>query len=154
MGKLSLNGKDLRKIGYPESKVIGIAIQVMHQYYKHSAEAEAIDILKDVLAAPDAYLEDAALGKIAAALLDEIRPKNDVIPLEQKRKEYAIYGFENIEMNVREINKNVGNDKVHYFFIETPQKKIVRVFHISPKDIALKYNNDLMKIIKNIKPKN
>ena len=98
MGKLSLNGKDLRKIGYPESKVIGIAIQVMHQYYKHSAEAEAIDILKDVLAAPDAYLEDAALGKIAAALLDEIRPKNDVIPLEQKRKEYAIYGFENIEM--------------------------------------------------------
>jgi len=57
-------------------------------------------------------------------------------------------------MNVREINKNVGNDKVHYFFIETPQKKIVRVFHISPKDIALKYNNDLMKIIKNIKPKN
>ena len=86
MGKLSLNGKDLRKIGYPESKVIGIAIQVMHQYYKHSAEAEAIDILKDVLAAPDAYLEDAALGKIAAALLDEIRPKNDVIPLEQKRK--------------------------------------------------------------------
>ncbi len=98
MGKLSLNGKDLRKIGYPESKVIGIAIQVMHQYYKHSNEAEAIDILKDVLAAPDAYLEDAALGKIAAALLDEIRPKNDVIPLEQKRKEYAIYGFENIEM--------------------------------------------------------
>lgn len=66
----------------------------------------------------------------------------------------VINKFKLNEMNVREINKNVGNDKVHYFFIETPQKKIVRVFHISPKDIALKYNNDLMKIIKNIKPKN
>lgn len=98
MKKLSLNGKDLRKIGYPESRVIGVAIQVMHQYYKHSSEADAIEILKNILAAPDKYLQDAVLGKIAATLLDELYPKNDTIALTQKRKEYKVYGADNIEM--------------------------------------------------------
>lgn len=97
MAKLALNGKDLRKIGYPESKVIGIAIQVMHQFYKHSTKDEATLILKNVFNDPDAYLTDAALGKIAAALLDEIRPKNSTISLHEKRIPYATYGAEHIE---------------------------------------------------------
>lgn len=98
MKKLSLSGKDLRKLGYPESRVIGVAIQVMHQYYKHSTETDALDILKKVLDSPGNYLQDAALGKIAATLLDELYPKTDTIALSQKRRDYTVYGAENIEM--------------------------------------------------------
>ncbi|MEZ5012865.1 MAG: RtcB family protein [Chitinophagales bacterium] len=97
MGKLSLNGKDLRKIGFPESRAIGVAIQVMHQYYKHSNEEDALNILKKVLADPDAFLEDGVLGKIAAAILDAVRPKNEVIPLQKNRLPYAAYGLDHIE---------------------------------------------------------
>lgn len=98
MGKLSLNGKDLRKINYPEGRVIGVAIQVMHQYFKHSTEAQALDILKQILAQPESFLKDEVLGKIASTLLDELYPKNDSIALASKRKEYKTYGAENIEM--------------------------------------------------------
>lgn len=97
MGKLSLNGKDLRKIGYPESKVIGVAIQVMHQYYKHSAKEDALEILLQVLEQPEKFREDGVLQKIALVLLDELYPKNQVIPLSPKRIPYVTYGAENIE---------------------------------------------------------
>lgn len=97
MGKLSLNGKDLRKINYPEGRVIGVAIQVMHQYFKHSSEAEAINLLKQILANPESFMEDEVLGKIAATLLDELYPKNKSIALASNRKDYKTYGVENIE---------------------------------------------------------
>lgn len=86
-----------------------------------------------------------------AVVKESIKEIKDLYPLDTL---IIVNDYRLNDMNVREINKTVGNDKIRYFFIETPQNKIVRVFHISPKDIALKYNNDLMKIIKNIKPKN
>ncbi len=98
MGKLSLSGKDLRKINYPEGRVIGVAIQVMHQYFKHSSETEALNLLKQILADPESFMHDEVLGKIAATLLDELYPKNKSITLASNRKEYKTYGVENIEM--------------------------------------------------------
>jgi hypothetical protein len=32
-----LSGKDLRKIGYPEGRVIGIVIAVMYKFFKNKA---------------------------------------------------------------------------------------------------------------------
>ena len=52
MGKLHLRGKDLRKLGYPENRVIGVAIEVMNQYYKHASDGEAKKILSQVLQQP------------------------------------------------------------------------------------------------------
>lgn len=97
MGRLSLNGKDLRKIGYPQSVAIGIAIQVMHQFYMHSTKAEALSTLKQVLQDPERFVEDAALGKIATALLEIKRPRHAHIPLRENRIPYVSYGAMHIE---------------------------------------------------------
>lgn len=97
MGKLHLRGKDLRKLGYPENRVIGVAIEVMHQYYKHASDGEAKRILSQVLEKPEAFMHDVVLNKIASVLLDEKRPKHEEISLNTKRKEYAVFGAEHIE---------------------------------------------------------
>lgn len=97
MRKLMLKGKDLRKIGYPESVVIGIAIQVMHQYHKHTTKDEALRILKNVAADPDAFVHDEVLGKIAQAFIQQLRPKSNVLELQTNRIAYATYGAEHIE---------------------------------------------------------
>jgi tRNA-splicing ligase RtcB len=98
MGRLSLYGKELRKLGYPETKnTISVAIQVMHKYYKHASKEEALNILADVLQHPAKYADDAVLQKVAAVLVPKAVPKYEEIPLSQKRKEYCVFGSEHIE---------------------------------------------------------
>ncbi|HEY6160947.1 MAG TPA: RtcB family protein [Bacteroidia bacterium] len=97
MAKLKLRGKDLRKLGYPENRVIGIAIEVMHKHYKHSSLEEALEMLSKVLAAPAEYLEDPVLVKIADALVEKPGELNAEIPLLEEKREYNIFGRENIE---------------------------------------------------------
>ncbi|MEO5674289.1 MAG: RtcB family protein [Chitinophagales bacterium] len=97
MGKLQLKGKDLRKLGYPEDKVIGVAIDVMHRFHKHTSDGEAKKILTRILSYPDGYIDDAVLGKIAACLIDQKNKPSQEINLNRDIKEYAIYGAEHIE---------------------------------------------------------
>ncbi len=97
MAKLKLHGKDLRKLGYPEAKVIGIAIDVMQKNYNHSTHEEALAILAGILASPDEYMEDATLAKIAAELVEKPAEADATIPLNETGKAYEIFGAENIE---------------------------------------------------------
>lgn len=97
MSKLKLQGKDLRKLGYPESKVIGIAIDLMQKNYKHSTEQQALDILAGILAAPDEYMEDTVLCKIAAELVEKPEITAATIDLNREIKPYEIYGADKIE---------------------------------------------------------
>ena len=53
--KLKLTGKELRAIGYPESPVIPVAMNVMEKNFKHHTKEEAFEILKEVLASPRIY---------------------------------------------------------------------------------------------------
>ena len=70
MGKLKLSGKDLRAIGYPESPVISLAMDIMEKNYKRNSKEYALGLLKSVLVhAPD-YIHDEVLGKIANALIE------------------------------------------------------------------------------------
>lgn len=96
--KLKLTGKELRRIGFPEGKVISIAISVMQQFFKHTPHAEALEILEKVLQDPSDYLENETLGTIAAELVE--KPAADTpgeIPLSKDRKEYTVFGAEHIE---------------------------------------------------------
>ncbi|MFC5409232.1 RtcB family protein [Larkinella bovis] len=96
--KLKLSGKDLRKIGYPEGKVISIAISVMQQFFKHTAQAEALEILEKIRKNPTEYLENETLGTIAAELVEKTKAEIPTeIPLSPDRKEYTIYGADHIE---------------------------------------------------------
>ncbi len=67
--KLKLTGKQIRNIGYEEGPVISVAMHTMCTHFKHHTEEEALQILKDVLAAPEKYLADEILGKIADKLI-------------------------------------------------------------------------------------
>lgn len=56
--KLSIRGKDLRLIGYPEGPVISVAIQTLEKHYKRETTDTALTIAKNVLLAPAAFVND------------------------------------------------------------------------------------------------
>ncbi len=95
MTKLKLTGKALRNIGFPEGPAISIAITAMEQRFKHHTEAAALDILKQVLTDPMAYLADDALRKVAGRLM-EAKEEED-IPLKEIPVPYEIFGAGFIE---------------------------------------------------------
>lgn len=98
---LKLSGKDLRAIGYPESPVISLAMDIMEKNYKRNSKEHALGLLKAVLVRPHEYAEDEILGKIARALIEreqkaaakaasEVNLKTEGVP-------YNIFGAEFIE---------------------------------------------------------
>ncbi len=97
MAKLKLKGKDLRAIGYPEGPVISIAMNVMERHYKHHSAEQAIDILKEVLATPAEYAEDAILAPVAQQLLPKPVPEGAEISLNVTGIQFNVFGGEFIE---------------------------------------------------------
>ncbi|MBX9782858.1 MAG: RtcB family protein [Chitinophagaceae bacterium] len=97
MSKLKLTGKELRAVGYPEGPVISIAMNVMQKHYKHSAKEEVMDLLKNILAAPVEYENDAALGLIAEQLIPKKEMDGTNISLNQQGIQFNVFGQEHIE---------------------------------------------------------
>lgn len=99
MKKLSIRGKDIRGLGYPEAPVISLAINIMEQHYKHYSLHEAQTILRAILKQPEAYAEHAVLAPIAKALLPPPRPEleGESISLNQQGISFSIFGQEHIE---------------------------------------------------------
>lgn len=102
--KLKITGKELRAIGYPEGPVVSIAMRIMEKNYKHHGKEEAMKILKNILAAPVEYENDAVLGLIAQQLV--LRPaqgdnnaatKGAEISLNQNGIQFNVFGQEHIE---------------------------------------------------------
>jgi tRNA-splicing ligase RtcB len=97
MSKLKLSGKELRALGYPEGPVISIAMNVMEKNFKQKDKPEALQLLRQVLADPDKYFEDAVLGKIAKPLLPKSVIENVEIPLNKISVNYNVFGTDYIE---------------------------------------------------------
>lgn len=97
MSKLKIEGKELRAIGYPEGPVISIAMHTMSKHYKHSGKDAAMDILKNILAAPADYLEDAVLGPIALQLMPKAPVGGQEISLNQSGIQFNVFGQQHIE---------------------------------------------------------
>ncbi|MGC4231452.1 MAG: RtcB family protein [Niabella sp.] len=98
MSKLSLTGKELRAIGYPEGPVISVAMNTMQKAYRHESKEHALHILKEILAAPHDYAEDKALGIIAKHLLPKPEDVDGAaISLNQAGVHFNIFGQEHIE---------------------------------------------------------
>jgi tRNA-splicing ligase RtcB len=95
--KLKLTGKELRAIGFPEGPVISVAMNVMEKNFKHHTRENALDILKEVLASPSEYANDAVLAPIAEKLI----PKKDIegaeISLNNSGVQFNVFGSEHIE---------------------------------------------------------
>jgi tRNA-splicing ligase RtcB len=97
MGKLKLTGKQIRAIGYEEGPVVSVAMHTMCTHFKHATEEEALTILKDILAAPENYLADEVLSKIAEKLMIVEEEEAIEISLNEKGVSYNVFGAKHIE---------------------------------------------------------
>jgi tRNA-splicing ligase RtcB (3'-phosphate/5'-hydroxy nucleic acid ligase) len=99
MKKLSIRGKDIRGLGYPEAPVISLAINIMEKHFKHHSIHEAQVILRNILKSPSEFVEDEILGPIAKALLPKPKEPEDgeSISLNQSGIPFSIFGEEHIE---------------------------------------------------------
>ena len=97
MNKLKITGKQIRAIGYEEGPVVSVAMHTMCTYFKHYTEEDALQILKDVLAAPENYLANEVLSKIAEKLIVVEEEAVSEISLNETGVEYSIFGAKHIE---------------------------------------------------------
>ena len=96
MNKLVIKGEDLKSIGYPEGKVIGIAIKVVKQNYREFEKEEVMAILTKVVQYPENFLDDEILESIAQELIE--KPNDDAtIALKETGGSYSVFGAKHIE---------------------------------------------------------
>jgi tRNA-splicing ligase RtcB len=95
--KLKITAKELRAIGYPESPVIPVAMNVMEKHFKHHTKEEAFEILKAVLQSPKDYVTHETLQPIAEKLLPKEDKEAPEISLNNAGVHFNIFGAENIE---------------------------------------------------------
>ena len=95
--KLKITAKELRAIGYPESPVIPVAMNVMEKHFKHHAKEEAFDILKAVLQSPKDYATHETLQPIAEKLAPKEDKEAPEISLNNTGIHFNIFGRDEIE---------------------------------------------------------
>ncbi|RTQ46818.1 RtcB family protein [Hymenobacter gummosus] len=89
-----LRGNDLRHLGFPEGRAIGLALaQLQRKHLKRLSQTDQLALLKLILSDPGNFLTDLDWSHTAAALLPA--PTRH-IALTQ-RKPYALYGAEHVE---------------------------------------------------------
>jgi len=92
MSKLKITGKDLRQLGYPETPVISLALNLFHQHYKFWGKAEALTLLKEIILNPDVFLEDPLLGAIARQLITPLKKEITETRLRTQGVDFSVFG--------------------------------------------------------------
>jgi len=101
MPKLKLRGKDLIEIGYPEGRVVGLAISIALRYYKRESKENILQLLREVLANPESFKDHNELNTITKELLKE-KVVTEIIPLKSTPDAYSIFGEEHIDNSAKE----------------------------------------------------
>ncbi|HEY8400349.1 MAG TPA: RtcB family protein [Cytophagaceae bacterium] len=96
MSTFLLTGQDLLSMGYPEGKVIGIALKALEAFPKETKVEELKSVLSNLLTNPSSYIEDPVLAPVAMELLVPVA-KEAIIPLKDQGEVYSVFGKENIE---------------------------------------------------------
>ncbi len=95
MATNKINGKALKKLGFPEGRAIGAAVRVMESQYKGKSIQFKLEILARVIETPAFYKGHEVLGPIAHELLAQ--KENKRLELKKNRIPYQIYGQDGIE---------------------------------------------------------
>jgi tRNA-splicing ligase RtcB len=95
--KLKITARELRAIGYPESPVIPVAMNVMEKHFKHHTKEAAFEILKAVLESPKQFANDEWLQPIAEKLLPKEMADGAEISLNKQGIAFNVFGQEHIE---------------------------------------------------------
>src|SRR5688500_7472313 len=96
MAREKLKGKDILDLGYPEGKIIGLALNLMEKYYKSTNKDEQLAILNDLFNNPEKYRHHKKLGKLVQEL-DAEKTKLREIALTESQLDFKTYGAEFIE---------------------------------------------------------
>jgi tRNA-splicing ligase RtcB len=95
---MKIRGNDLLALGYVPGRPVGMAIDASKKLLKTNTEDVVLGMLKDVLDAPEAYVEHEYLSALATMLVDEKTVKvSNVEVLLETPLPYVVYGKENIE---------------------------------------------------------
>src|SRR5688572_30933617 len=100
MKRKILSGKDLLKLGYPEGKAVGLAINTVLKHFRRSEKEEIYAMVKAVLANPKEFVKDSIWSTVALALLP-CEKKSMIQELNKNRIDYRIFGVEGIEEGAR-----------------------------------------------------
>ena len=100
MKRKMLSGKDLIKLGYPEGRAVGTAINTVLKHFRRSGKEEIYAMLRAVLAAPQDFINDSVWSTVALALAPTER-KTLVQELNKNRIDYSVYGGDAIEVGAR-----------------------------------------------------
>ncbi len=91
---MNLTGNDLIKIGYPETKAIGVALTIIENECADLTSEEQLILLKEIIEHPSAFENNEKFLPLVQALL---KPIDSVIALKENSLPYQIYGAEGIE---------------------------------------------------------
>ena len=93
--KNKLRGKDLIKIGFPQTNAMNIALGQINRYLKKEKKERVLEKAKHVLENPHLYEGDAIWGKIAEALSKPVMVKRH--KLKSTRSPFTIFGENEIQ---------------------------------------------------------
>ncbi len=95
--KLKITAKELRAVGYPESPVISIAMNMLKRHYKFERKENVMELLQKILASPFEYKDDGILGVIAEQLIPKEKMQGEEISLNQNGIQFSVFGQEHID---------------------------------------------------------
>lgn len=96
-----INGNDLIELGYPEGKLVGLALRINKKRTGFNRE-EMFTHYKSVLENPENYIDNNLFGKLAVAIIEKANEKpEDFIQLNENPNAFSAYGIENIEEGAR-----------------------------------------------------
>lgn len=96
-----INGLDLINIGFPEGKLIGIALKINRKRSGFKRD-EILQYFKQVLEEPELFINHAVFSSLAHAVIEKANEKpEDFIQLNQNPPPFSTYGIEHIEEGAR-----------------------------------------------------
>ena len=95
-----LSGNELLKLGFPEGRAIGMAINTVYRHFRRSEKEDICAMLKNVLADPQAFTEDDIWKKVALELVPAEK-QSKVHNHNPTRLDYRVFGGSEIEEGAR-----------------------------------------------------
>lgn len=103
MAKMKLRSKDLVKLGFPEGKVISLAIDCLYKHHRREGREWGLAMLKNVLEHPRNFLDDATFARVARELIGQTEGGSDGLHYELERsvKPFPVFGEDHISESAK-----------------------------------------------------
>jgi tRNA-splicing ligase RtcB len=94
---MKINGEDLLELGYPEGKVMGIALAAIGKNFAEQEKEEVLALMLKLFQYPENFLDDKILSPVAKELVIKAKAGDEEIALKNDPDEFTIYGKQYIE---------------------------------------------------------